>query len=156
MITSEQIIIRFKKLWSSILYWKEKVDQYLLTAIHFKQTRQPLQVIYRDRNESWLHDRIQIQTFQGGRNKMKSSFAFGATFTIQRRRFLKTKWKHSDETRIANWKTQLGSKFFQHSQPVDVCCRPPPPTSMVSGRYLSSPTNKNKTISLHFMTLMLG
>jgi len=94
--------------------------------------------------------------FSRGHNKMKSSFAFGATYTIQRWRFLKTKWKHSDETRIANWKTQLGSKFFQHSQPVDVCCRPPPPTSMVSGRYLSSPTSKNKTISLHFMTLMLG
>jgi len=101
MVTSEQIIIRFKILWSSILYWKEKFDLHLLTAIHFKQTRQPLQVIYSDRNESWLHDRIQIQTFQGEHNKMKSSFAFGAAYTIQRWRFLETKSKHSDETRIA-------------------------------------------------------
>ena len=50
----------------------------------------------------------------------------------------------------AIWKTQLGSKIFQHSHPVDICCRPPPPTSMVSGRYLSSPTSNNKKNQLAF------
>jgi hypothetical protein len=91
MITSEQIIIRFKKLWSSILYWKEKVDLHLLTAIHFKQTRQPLQVIYRDRNESWLHDRIQMQTFQRAQQD-EIQFCF---------------WSHLYDTKMKIFKNQM-------------------------------------------------
>jgi len=31
---------------------------------------------------------------------------------------------------------KVKSRVTQHSHPVDLCCRPPPPTSIVSGRYL--------------------